>query len=109
MTSLKSSILSIHLISQMSPWVCILRNMAQRCEGIHLFTCHLCGAGTIGSDSPYVSVFADLLNFTAVKTLVRPSHAENPQLVHLSLRFLVQMKLWLWETVGVVPIQLPSP
>lgn len=83
--------------------------MAQRCEGIHLFTCHLYGAGTIGSDSPYVSVFADLLNFTAVKTLVRPSHAENPQLVHLSLRFLVQMKLWLWETVGVVPIQLPSP
>lgn len=51
-------------------------------------------------------MFANLLNSTGVETLVHPCHIENPQPVHLSLRFLIQTKLWLGKATGVVPIQL---
>lgn len=76
------------------------------CSSAPLVTCQLCGAGTIGRCSPCVPVFVNLLNSTAVETLVRSCHAEYPQPVHLSFRFLKQTKLWLGEAAGVVPIQL---
>lgn len=69
-------------------------------------TCQLCGAGAIGRCSPCGSVFANLLNSAGVETLVWPCHAVNPQAEHLSFCFLIETKLWLGETAGVVPIQL---
>lgn len=76
------------------------------CSSTPLVTCELCGTGTVGQCSPCVSVFADLLNFTSVETLVRPCNIESLQPVQLSLRFLIQTKLGLGKTTGVVPIQL---
>lgn len=69
-------------------------------------TCEPSGAGAIGRCSPCVLVSTNLLNPTSVETLVCPRHIKNPQPEHLSLRFLIQAKLWLRKSPGVVAVQL---
>lgn len=69
-------------------------------------TCELSGAGAIGRRSPRVLVSTNLLHPTGVETLVCPHRIKNPQPEHLSLRFLIQAKLWLRKSPGVVAVQL---
>lgn len=94
------------LSAKLGPWVFPETNMTYWAGCGAIVTCELCGAGAIGWCSPCAPVFTNLLNSTGVETLVHSCHTENPQPVHFSLCFLIQTKLWLGESTGVVPIQL---